>query len=179
MKRCKQITIVLIILSSMSSACYGQCDFQTFVSTYFDVYEKSDTLVHLETYGKGGHKWQLKENDDCYDCAVKYFPSKNWFSACAYYTSHRYLLEFSEEVYTDSSLIYNSMLVLCDKEGNIIDRYTIFNTYVEYADVRRKSIWSQYYSLKNKIIWRLYKDTEDGECTEKQFLIEKNRIVPL
>ena len=56
--------VVLILLPLMSSVCQGQCDFKTFVHTYFDVYETSDTLTELELYGKGLHKWHLKHTDE-------------------------------------------------------------------------------------------------------------------
>lgn len=175
----KRKQIVLILLSLMCGMCYGQCNFKVFVDTYFDVYHESDTLVNMEIYGTGGHEWQLKGPNNYNDCAVKYFPSSNWFSACAYHIKKCIVLRFWDEKYTDTALINNTMLLLCNEEGEIIDKIILENTNIEYSDISRNSVWSQYYSLKNKIIWRLYKETEDGEYIEKQFRIDKNRIVPL
>lgn len=168
------ITFFLSILMSMT--CYGQCDFKTFVNTYFDVYESSDSLIEWAIYEKGAHKWQLKESGDNHDCAVEYFPSQNWYSACAYHIKNCYVLRFWDEIYTDTALINNTTLLLCNEKGEIIDKVILSNTNIEYADVSKKSVWSQFYLLENKIIWRLYEDTENGEYIEKQLRIQKSRI---
>lgn len=157
---------------------YGQCDFNTFLNTYFDVYETSDTLTELELYGKGLHKWHLKHTDECYDYALRFFPTEDWCSACAYAINNRYLLEFSEEVYTDTALVVNSILILCDNGGVILDKYTIQTSRIEYADVSKNGIWSQDYTIRDTLIWRMFQGSNDV-YTEKQFRIDPNRIVPL
>ena len=86
------------------------------------------------------------------------------------------MLRFWDEIYTDTALINNTMLLLCNEKGEIIDKVILSNTNIEYADVSKKSVWSQFYLLENKIIWRLYEDTENGEYIEKQLRIQKSRI---
>lgn len=178
MKRIK-FPIILISFLIWSGYSCAQCDFQKFVKTYFDVYEAYDTLIELKIYGTGGHEWQFNKTDDCYDYALKYFPSTDWASACVCHTNNHYVLEFWNEVYTDTALINNTLLLLCNEEGEIVDKTFLNDTGIEYADVNRNSVWSMFYAIKDTIIWRLYKDVEDGEYAEQRFKIDRDKIIIL
>ena len=140
------------------------------------MYDTRDTLVELELWGKNSHSWKLNETDEHFKYAIKYFPSKDWFSSCACRINNQYLLEFWEEYDTDSALVINSMFLLCNDKGDILDKLVIKNTSIEYKDVSKKGRYSKFFMLRNSIIMRLYND--DAQCvyTEKQFQIYNKRF---
>lgn len=171
--------IILFTLCSINA--YGQCDFDTFVSTYFNVFFETDSMIEIfpnDGVGQHKHKTNLGKKDDCYNTAIQYFPSECWISGYACVVKNNYVLMFWKMVETDTMITWNHKLLLCDEKGIIIDEYLLNEISVDYFDEDLDGTYSVFFLKKGKIIWRLFKDNPSGEYTEKHLFIKKNKIVP-
>lgn len=163
----------MILLTLMSISGYTQCDFKTFMNTYFDVYEANDSLVELGMSANIPHKKQIDKKDKFYDCAVIYFPSQS-FSLYSCHINNYYIIMF----WTDRSIdgdydIDDNVLVLCNERGEILDRY------IHRKIVRAYLASYRYYLQKDTLIWRYWKEDFSDSYSEQQFKIIKDKIVPL
>lgn len=171
MKRLKIIGLIMFALMSMSG--YAQCDFKTFINTYFDTYDANDSLIELGMGTRGSHKKQIDKNDILYDCAIKYFPSRVF----SYYSCHindYYVLMFWKDYDIDDDyVIDDNLFVLCNESGEILDQYT-------HRKVTRSYMASyRFYLQKDTLIWRYWDEKDSlGSYFEIQFKIIKDKIVP-
>ena len=166
--------IGFIIFALMSVSGYAQCNFETFLKTYFDVYDANDSLVELgEDITKGLHKKQIDREEEFSDCAL-YFPSQG----IPYYSCHinnYYVLMFWTVHSVDNDYdLDDDVLVLCNEKGEIMDRY------IHRKVVRTYMASYRYYLQKDTLIWRYWDENDSsGAYTEQLFKIIKDKIVPL
>lgn len=180
MNKIKTIGLSLLVL--ISGAGYAQCDFKSFLDGFFYyVPESSDTLVELRYPFEKIQKmplydYYLMEENEMFHCATKYFLSKEWKALAACRIDNYYVLIFVTQRFIDDEFdIEDDMFVLCNKKGEILDRYT-------YRYITRSYMTSGgYYLQKDKLIWRYRDDIEypSGPYTEQQFKIINDKIVPL
>ena len=172
MKRRELTCLILLVLLSVTG--YAQCDFNTFLKTYFEVYEASDSLIELGGIVKEPHKKQVDKDDLFFDYAMKYFPA-HAFSLYSCHIDNYYIIIFWTDCSIDDDYdIDDDVLVLCNERGDVLDQY------IHRKVVRTYLASYRYYLQKDVLIWR-YWDEKDpyGAYTEQQFKIVKNKIVPL
>lgn len=178
MKKNKLIVLVTMF-SALGVVSYGQCSFDCFLNDYFDVYVETDSLSELVSWNKDIHKWRLVETDSSYACAVGYFPSRDWFSDCAYQTNNLYVLKFWSEEDTEEAHVRNGLLVLCTQSGEIIDKRLIPQSSIDYDDAGREGRDYKVYIQKDMIIWRIYNEKTREVCSEICYRITEKSLVPL
>ena len=172
MKRFKLIGLILFVLMSVSG--YAQCDFKTFLNTYFENYDANDSLIELGVHRNWAPKQKVDKDDVFYDYAVKYFPPQ-YRSLYSCHINNYYIIMFWAIWPIDDDYdMDDDVLVLCNERGEILDQY------IHRRVVRTYMASSRYYLQKDALIWR-YWDEKDpsGAYTEQQFKIIKDRIVPL
>lgn len=168
----KRLSLVLFALMSVST--YAQCDFKTFLNTYFEIYEANDSLIELGVNVNRARKQEVNKGDVFYDCAIKYFPSQ-YRSLYACHIHNYYIIMFWKVLPIDDDYdIDDYVLVLCDERGKILDQY------IHRRVVRTYMASSRYYLQKDTLCWR-YWDEKDpsGAYTEQQFKIIKDKIISL
>lgn len=175
MNRYLSICLLFTAVTLQAQPSAAKRDFNTFLNTYFEVYETTDSLEVLgEGIAKGFPKKQVDKNDELYDFAIKYFPSQ-YFSLYACHINNYYILIFyTDHAIDDEYEIDDHMFVLCNERGDILDRY------IHRKIVRTYMVWYRYYLQNDRLIWRYCDETVSLDAyIEQQFTIIKDRIIPL
>lgn len=168
----KRLSFILFALMSVSG--YAQCDFKTFLNTYFEIYEESNSIVQLGDIIKRPTKWELNKDDLLYDYAAKYFPPQCKSLYACHINNYYIIMFWTVRSINDEYDLDDDILVLCNEKGEILDRY------VHRKVVRNYMASYRYYLQNDTLIWRyLDEKNPSGAYTEQQFKIIKDKIVPL